>query len=571
MGLYDNVLAQAREAEAMAAINVPAAQATQYGAALGMSRAKQGVNQMFGIEEPAVIQAKAAQAKQAQLNSIVSKYSTASTREDFTAAFSELMANGFPAEAKLMQEHIKNMPAPKGKTDKIQNYEYGKQLPEDQQQEYFDLINPGQVPTSYAEYKRTDDTPTGAEFLAYLKANGKDATLTPQYKNYLNTTDTPSKEGFATFLDRNETKEKFVSAQQAELALLTRDPAFIVKPFEEQQRLLKEIDLRYADIQTFTQNGVVYDAKDNTAMIEGSKEIIPTTIVGGRIYDARTMTLLNDDGVKRVMKQRQDGQWYYEDNGAKVFKGEVVKPNDEKDAAAIYTELGIPNTQAEKVALASRLIQDGLANTEVFANVMRSVDLDSANAIKQENLIVKSIERLSENFVKSGVGEMDTILRPVEQSIAANMKQVQQEDGELVWVGSLPGYGLVKKAVQYTFGEAGYEAREFAGRAATLINSVLKQRSGAAVTEPEWQRLEQEFATGITTAAGFASWVERVRNYTDKVQINIFGGYQPIVVNRYNANQGIYTTLTDMSQINTIPPGGYFKDTEGQIRQRKLQ
>ena len=571
MGLYDNVLAQAREAEAMAAIDVPAAQSTQYGAALGMSRAKQGVNQMFGIEEPAVIQAKAAEAKQAQLNSIVSKYSTASTREDFTAAFSELMANGFPAEAKLMQEHIKNMPAPKGKTDKIQNYEYGTLLPKDEQEKYFDFINPSQVPTSYAEYKRTDDTPTGAEFLAYLKANGKDATLTPQYKNYLNTTDTPSKEGFATFLDRNETKEKFVSAQQAELALLTRDPAFIVKPFEEQQRLLKEIDLRYADIQTFTQNGVVYDAKDNTAMIEGSKEIIPTTIVGGRIYDARTMTLLNDDGVKRVMKQRQDGQWYYEDNGAKVFKGEVVKPNDEKDAAAIYTELGIPNTQAEKVALASRLIQDGLANTEVFANVMRSVDLDSANAIKQENLIVKSIERLSENFVKSGVGEMDTILRPVEQSIAANMKQVQQEDGELVWVGSLPGYGLVKKAVQYTFGEAGYEAREFAGRAATLINSVLKQRSGAAVTEPEWQRLEQEFATGITTAAGFASWVERVRNYTDKVQINIFGGYQPIVVNRYNANQGIYTTLTDMSQINTIPPGGYFKDTEGQIRQRKLQ
>ena len=571
MGLYDNVLAQARQTEAMAAIDVPAEQATQYGAALGMARAKQGVNQMFGIEEPAVIAAKAAESQQKLLLEIRDKYQSATTRDDFTKAMNELMANGFPAEAKLMQEHIKNMPASKGKSDKIQNYEYGMQLPEEKQQEYFDTINPSQVPPSYSEYKRTDNTPTGEEFLAYLAANGKDATLTPQYNNYLNTTDTPSKAGFAKFLDRNEIGEKFVSSQQAELSLLTRDPAFIVKPFEEQQRLLKEIDLRYADIQTFTQNGVVYNAEDNTAMIEGSKEIIPTTIVGGRIYDARTMTLLNDDGVKRVMKQRPDGQWYYEDNGAKVFKGEVVKPNDEKDAAAIYTELGIPNTQAEKVALASRLIADGLAGTEVFANVMRSVDNDSANAIKQENLIVKSMERLSQNFVKSGVGEMDIILKPVEQSINANMKQVQQEDGELVWVGSLPGYGLVKKAVQYLPGEAGYEAREFAGRAATLINTVLKQRSGAAVTEPEWQRLEQEFASGITTAAGFASWVQRVRNYTDRVQINIFGGYQPIVVNRYNANLGIFTTLTDESQINTIPPGGYFKDTEGKIRQRKKQ
>ena len=121
MGLYDDVLAAQRQKEAMAAIDVPAAQATQYGAALGMSRAKQGVNQMFGIEEPAVIQAKAAQAKQAQLNSIVSKYSNASTREDFTAAFSELMANGFPEEAAKMQEHLKNMPKPKEYSD-IEGY-----------------------------------------------------------------------------------------------------------------------------------------------------------------------------------------------------------------------------------------------------------------------------------------------------------------------------------------------------------------------------------------------------------------------------------------------------------------
>ena len=121
MGLYDDVLAQAREQEAMAAINVPTSQATQYGAARGMARAKQGVNQMFGIEEPAVIQAKAAEAKQAQLNSIVSKYSNASTREDFTAAFSELMANGFPEEAAKMQEHLKNMPKPKEYSD-IEGY-----------------------------------------------------------------------------------------------------------------------------------------------------------------------------------------------------------------------------------------------------------------------------------------------------------------------------------------------------------------------------------------------------------------------------------------------------------------
>ena len=122
MGLYDNLLAQAREKEAMAAINVPTSQATQYGAARGMARAKQGARQMFGIEEPAVIQAKSLEARQAKLNGIVSKYSTASTRADFTSAFSELMANGFPEEAAKIQEHLKNMPKPKDVPDNLQLY-----------------------------------------------------------------------------------------------------------------------------------------------------------------------------------------------------------------------------------------------------------------------------------------------------------------------------------------------------------------------------------------------------------------------------------------------------------------
>ena len=125
MGLYDDVLAQAREKEAMAAIDVPTSQATQYGAARGMARAKQGVNQMFGIEEPAVIAAKSAEARNVKLNNIVSKYANASTRADFTKAFSELMANGYPEEAAKIQEHLKNMPKPK-EFSVIQGYEKAK-------------------------------------------------------------------------------------------------------------------------------------------------------------------------------------------------------------------------------------------------------------------------------------------------------------------------------------------------------------------------------------------------------------------------------------------------------------
>ena len=123
MGLYDNVLAQERENVALEAANMAEGRGSVYLAAKGGERMRQGARSMFGIEEPAVIAAKAQKSKQAQLQGIMSKYATASTREQFTAAFSELMANGFPEQAAKVQEHLKNMPKPEAIPDNIQLWE----------------------------------------------------------------------------------------------------------------------------------------------------------------------------------------------------------------------------------------------------------------------------------------------------------------------------------------------------------------------------------------------------------------------------------------------------------------
>ena len=125
MGMYDDILAKQRVDAATAAAMLPQGSGTVYGATMGAERMKQGARQMFGIEEPAVIAAKAAEAKQAKLNSILQKYSTASTRADFTSAFSELMGSGFTEEAAKVQEHLKNMPKPK-EFSVIEGYEKAK-------------------------------------------------------------------------------------------------------------------------------------------------------------------------------------------------------------------------------------------------------------------------------------------------------------------------------------------------------------------------------------------------------------------------------------------------------------
>ncbi len=127
MGMYDDILAKQRVDAATAAAGLPQGSGTVYGATMGAERMKQGTRQMFGIEEPAVIAAKAAETKQAKLNSILQKYSNASTRDQFTSAFSELMGSGFTEEAAKVQEHLKNMPKPKDTPDNIQLYEYYKE------------------------------------------------------------------------------------------------------------------------------------------------------------------------------------------------------------------------------------------------------------------------------------------------------------------------------------------------------------------------------------------------------------------------------------------------------------
>lgn len=571
-GMFDTQYAIDRQMQedAMAAGQLPLGGGMMYATSLAGDLANQGLMGLAGLmggkPDPMM-------AKQQILQEVFEQFGNPESVEDAVAIANALQQRGLYNEAMRFNEYANQLKAnmPKDeRTDKIKNYEYGMALPEDKRQAYFDSINPSQVPNSYAEYIRTDATPTGAEYLAYLNNAGSNVEQTTEWRNYSNTTMNPTKEGFAIWIDRNQNIQKFKSGKELQLSILANSPQFITASAEDQKRQIDAIESEYVDIQTFTQNGVVYDAITKEAMLPGSTEKIPTVTVGGRIYDARDMTLLNDDGVVRKMVKRADDQWYYEDNGSRVFNNDVTVENPEEKAAEIYRLAGMPKNENDKVAIASSLIQAGLAGTDVFTELMKSVDKDSANAIQQENLIVKSIERLGQNYVDSGVGEMNTILLPIEQQIAQYMQRTEAADGTVIWTGDIPGWATVKRGQRLMPGEIGYQARYFAQTASTLINSVLKQRSGQAVTDPEWQRLQAEYSTGWTTSAGFASWVERIRDYTNKTEQNVIGGYQPIVVNRYFANQGRYVTLTDPeNQISQIPINGYWKDTEDNIRQRK--
>jgi hypothetical protein len=110
MGLYDDILADERARIATEAAGLPKGSGTVYLAAQGGERMAQGARSMFGIEEPAVTAHKEKEAKQQLLNTILQKYSSMNTKEDYTNAINELFANGFTEHAAKVQEMMANLP-----------------------------------------------------------------------------------------------------------------------------------------------------------------------------------------------------------------------------------------------------------------------------------------------------------------------------------------------------------------------------------------------------------------------------------------------------------------------------
>lgn len=109
MGMYDNLLAQERQRVATEAANMQGS-GSVYLAAEGAEQMRQGMRGMLGIEEPVIAQEQARMAQEQKLKSILQKYSSMNTREDYTNAVNELFSSGFPEYAAKVQEMMANLP-----------------------------------------------------------------------------------------------------------------------------------------------------------------------------------------------------------------------------------------------------------------------------------------------------------------------------------------------------------------------------------------------------------------------------------------------------------------------------
>lgn len=92
--------------------------------------------------------------------------------------------------------------------------------------------------------------------------------------------------------------------------------------------------------------------------------------------------------------------------------------------------------------------------------------------------IDKEVKALGEDYIKADI---------------PNLISTYEEAGTFINMDNIPGYGQTGMLPDYMLSYEGKSARSALGR---LFNITLKDRSGAAVTEPELERLKQEFSTG---------------------------------------------------------------------------
>jgi hypothetical protein len=281
-------------------------------------------------------------------------------------------------------------------------------------------------------------------------------------------------------------------------------------------------------------------------------------------------------------KKLKDGDtWKYVDDGTPVFSGTTTPDTNEK-ADLEYEKFFTANPALMTTPKGNKdfllhLVKEGLTGSDKFTQIISSIDQDGINEIQRQAGIEKGIERLSVNYTKSDVGQMDSILKPIETQINYYMPHLTDVDGNLVYDRNgnalrdtskgLPGWEMIKRYQRY-FGtdETVRAAKNFAEDAQLLLNTIIKQRSGSAVSIAEAERLVKEYETGLPSSSSFANWVSAVRKVTEARRMGIVAGYSPEVQYGYFSQMGILPTLYDPeNQEKQLPIGARWQDEAGNI------
>lgn len=193
-----------------------------------------------------------------------------------------------------------------------------------------------------------------------------------------------------------------------------------------------------------------------------------------------------------------------------------------------------------------------------------------ARDAKTQEQLDKKVNSFSTQLDKTNIPQFESLLSDIEGDIARLQK------------GDIPGFGPVAGNLpQFLLSREGQLLRQ---KIATLQNMTLKDRSGAAVTNQELNRLLNELGTGVlSTDDQLRSGLTNVRRNLDAVKRNVIAGVDDATLNEYQSRGGLQLQrgatrqaqqpgspqrVASKAQFDALPSGTLFVAPDGTTRRK---
>jgi hypothetical protein len=195
--------------------------------------------------------------------------------------------------------------------------------------------------------------------------------------------------------------------------------------------------------------------------------------------------------------------------------------------------------------------------------------------MKADQQIQKSVQQLGGALEKANLPEADAVLGAVESALQKNPKIAEFISGPR---SATPDW-MAPEDIR-------------SGRQAftKLFNITLKNRSGAAVTVPEFERLKEEFGRGVfKTPKQLMDAVEQAREIINRHYASVASGFSKDALDAYNENirgfggrvvidsdkvpavknQTSPTQIKSDADYNALPSGATYIAPDGTVRKKK--
>lgn len=220
----------------------------------------------------------------------------------------------------------------------------------------------------------------------------------------------------------------------------------------------------------------------------------------------------------------------------------------------------VDNLEAKKKQLLE-MKKKGWVSTEAYKNLQKDIDDEEEIVAAKEKAINDDVKVFGDRWNKVNIPRTEAALSRMEALIL----KYTGVDGS----GNLPGINVAEQfAGNYLSSE---QDEEVIQALAAIENALLKERSGAAVTEPEYQRFLKEVQAGFKNDAAVIRFIREYRAALEEEKKAIAGAFSPEVRNRYWQQSGWYKTYDSPEDVVDLPPGTFYFSRDGVLRQKQAK